>query len=163
MKKLLLVLAGALALAGGAQAGGWATVQLSSTPAGITAGNDWNVDVTVLQHGRTPLAGVKPTLTIRDEAGRATTFRGTLTGRTGVYRFHVTFPTAGTWTYAVYDGFEMYGGAKTHTYPPVEIAAPGGGAFPVWLVVGGILGAAALAAALGLTRFRRTRTAPALS
>lgn len=167
MKKLLLVLVGALALAGAAQAGGWATVQLSSTPAGISAGSDWNVDVTVLQHGRTPLAGVKPTLTIEDQAQndalKPITFAGTPTDRVGVYRFRVVFPHAGRWTYEIYDGFEAYGGAQTHTYPPVEIAAPSGSVFPVWPVVGGILGAAALAAgALGF-RFRRARTAPALS
>ena len=30
------------------------------TPAGVEAGDAWNVNITVLQHGRTPLAGVTP-------------------------------------------------------------------------------------------------------
>ena len=39
-----------------ALAGGWATVKLSSTPTGAAAGVPWVVNLTVLQHGVTPLA-----------------------------------------------------------------------------------------------------------
>ena len=135
MRRALLVLAAAsaLALAGTAAAGGWATVQLSSTPRGLSAGEPWIVDVTVLQHGRTPLDGLKPTLTIRKSSSRTASgaFKGRLTTRTfvarpagkpGVYRVRVVFPTAGTWRYEVYDGFVQYGGARTHRYAPVTIA-----------------------------------------
>ena len=62
---LLIAAVSALVLAGTAVAGGWATVKLSSRPTGLAAGETWVVDITVLQHGVTPLAGVKPTLTIR--------------------------------------------------------------------------------------------------
>jgi YtkA-like protein len=132
-RPLFLLAAGsALALAGTALAGGWATVQLSSTPHGVSAGQPWVVDITVLQHGKTPLAGVKPTVTIYKAAARATsagsaalklTFAAKPTARTGVYRARVVFPSAGTWRYQVYDGFTQYGGAQTHRYAPVKIAA----------------------------------------
>jgi hypothetical protein len=128
---LVLAVGAALALAGTALAGGWATVQLSSTPRGLAAGEPWVVNVTVLQHGRTPLPGLKPTLTIR-KVSRTTsaqgkgpvtvrTFAALPTGKTGVYRARVVFPSAGTWRYEVYDGFVRYGGARTHTYSPVTI------------------------------------------
>jgi hypothetical protein len=135
MRRSLLVLAAAsaLALAGTAAAGGWATVQLSSTPRGLSAGEPWVVDITVLQHGRTPLNGLKPTLTIRKAAARLSsgvakgrlttrTFAARPAGKPGVYRVRVVFPSAGTWRYEVYDGFEQYGGARTHRYAAVKIA-----------------------------------------
>ena len=67
MKKLLLVLAVAAAVAApAASAGGWATVGLRSLPpSGLDANQAWPVDITVLQHGRTPLAGVTPIVRIR--------------------------------------------------------------------------------------------------
>ena len=87
MKKLLLVLAVAAVAVPAASAGGWATVGLSSLPpAGLPANEDWPVDITVLQHGRTPLAGVTPIVRIRDDGGNVVkSFTATPTGTTGVY------------------------------------------------------------------------------
>lgn len=129
---LLVVATSTLVLAGTALAGGWATVKLSSTPKGLSAGEPWVVDITVLQHGQTPIDGLKPTVTIRKIArsttavsklGAPRTFTARQTAATGVYRVRVVFPTAGTWRYEVYDGFTTYGGARTHRYAPVKIAA----------------------------------------
>ena len=67
MKRLLLVLMLlAVALPGAATAGGWATVQLSSLPAGTKAGDTWKAELLVLQHGRTPLENVSPVVRIRN-------------------------------------------------------------------------------------------------
>jgi hypothetical protein len=125
-----------LVLAGTAAAGGWATVKLSSVPRGLSAGEPWNVNITVLQHGRTPVDGLKPTVTITKIApARATsasagskskTFAARPTDGTGVYRARVVFPSAGTWRFQVYDGFTQYGGARTHRFAPVKIARRGG-------------------------------------
>jgi hypothetical protein len=142
MRRAVILAAGvALVCASTALAGGWATVQLSSSPRGIAAGEPWIVEVTVLQHGlRTqPLSGLKPTVTIRKvtraralssglgelkEVSR--TFKATATRRAGVYRARVVFPSAGTWRYEVYDAFQPeYGGDKSHTFAPVKIAARG--------------------------------------
>ena len=68
-----------------ALAGGWATVQLSSTPQGIHAGEVWDVRLTVLQHGRTPLVGVTPAVQIAS-GRRSHTFAARPTATTGVYR-----------------------------------------------------------------------------
>ena len=94
MKKLLLVLAVAAVAAPVASAGGWATVGLSSLPpSGLEANQNWPVDITVLQHGETPLAGVTPIVRIRDGGGKVVkSFTATPTGKTGVYHADVTLP-----------------------------------------------------------------------
>src|SRR5688500_16488113 len=158
MKKLLLVLAVTVTVAAVAipvaGAGGWATAGLSSLPpTGLEAGQPWPVDITVLQHGQTPLAGVTPVLRIRDDGGKVVgTFEGSPTKKTGVYHTVVRFPAEGTYTYEVYDGFTQYGQAKAHTFRAVAIG-PGGSAFPYLPV--GVAAALALAAA-ALLLVRRT-------
>ena len=136
MRKSILIVAAFVALtyASTAFAGGWATVKLSSSPKGLTAGEPWIVNITVLQHGLAsqPLCCLKPTVTIRRVARvRSTsairkplTFRARPTSRTGVYRARVVFPRAGTWRYEVFDAFTEYGGARTHKFAPVKILAP---------------------------------------
>ena len=153
MKKLLLVLALAVVAAPAASAGGWATVGLSSLPAGTGAGDRWSVDLTVLQHGRTPLVGIAPVLPISNGAGETREFTGVATGTPGVYRVNVVFPSSGTWSYQVWDDF-----SQTHTFAPVEIGAPAGGSFPT-LPVAGIALALLLGAALVLV-LRRHRAEP---
>jgi hypothetical protein len=137
-RALILTAAVALVSASTALAGGWATVKLSSSPKNVSAGEPWIVDVTVLQHGLAtqPLAGLKPTVTIRRvlnarttssslKEPQARTFRAKPTSRVGVYRARVVFPSAGTWRYEVYDAFTQYGGARTHRFKPVTIAPAG--------------------------------------
>ena len=145
MKKLLLVVTLAAIAAPAASAGGWATVGLSSLPpSGLEANEGWPVDITVLQHGQTPLAGVTPIVRIRNDGGKLVkSFTAKPTGKTGVYHAVVEFPAQGTYSYEVYDGFGTYGGAQTHTFEPVEIGAAGD-SFP-YLPLG-----LALALALGL-------------
>jgi hypothetical protein len=158
MKKFLLVFAVAASVAApAASAGGWATVGLSSLPpSGLKANQDWPVDITVLQHGRTPLAGVTPVVRIRGDGGQVVkTFTATPTGKTGVYHAVVRFPGSGTFAYEVYDGFVTYGGAQTHTFKPVQIGAPGG-SFPYLPL--GIAAALALALATATTLVWRRRT-----
>jgi hypothetical protein len=160
MKKLLLVLAIAAFAAPVAGAGGSATVGLGSLPpSGLEPNQNWPVDITVLQHGQTPLAGVIPTVRIRDGGGKVVkSFTATPTDKIGVYHADVTFPGEGTYSYEVYDGFVEYGGARTHTFAPVVIGPPGD-SFP-YLPVG-----LAVALALGLagatTAYLRRRPEPA--
>ena len=162
MKKLSLVLAVAVAAVAvpAASAGGWATVGLSSLPpAGLPANQDWPVDITVLQHGRTALAGVTPIVRIRDDGGAVVkSFTATPTSKTGVYHAVVRFPAQGSYSYEVYDGFTQYGGAQTHTFKPVVIGGAGGG-FPYgWLALA--LGLAAALAAATFLALRRRRPDP---
>ena len=164
------VVTGLFALPAGAQAGGWATVTLSSTPDGLEPGRPWLVELEILQHGRTPLEGVEPAVILTEpETGAERTVAARPTGRPGTYLARVVFTGAGRWEYAVDDGF-----GRRHTYPPVSIGAgapalqapavgrdePGGSDFP-WAALAAAL-AAGLAAA-GLTRAlqRRGRLWPA--
>lgn len=118
---LLLVAAAVLTPSAAARAGGcWATVGLSSLPKGLHAGDAWSVRITVKQHGFRPLADARPRVTITSAAGRKTVVRAVRTARTGVYRARVVFPSAGRWTYTVYDGFEPHCG-REHTFAPVTV------------------------------------------
>ncbi len=157
MKKLLLMLALAAVAVPAASAGGWATVGLSSLPpAGLGPEERWPVDITVLQHGETPLAGVTPIVRVRDGGGKVVrSFTAAPTGKTGVYRAVVMFPGEGTYSYEVYDGFGSYGGARTHTFKPVAIGA-GDGGFPYAVLALAFGVALALAAATVLLLRRRS-------
>ena len=157
MKKLLLVLAVAAVSVPAASAGGWATVGLSSLPpSGLEPNQNWPVDITVLQHGQTPLAGVTPIVRVRDDGGKVVrSFTAAPTGKIGVYRAVVTFPGKGTYSYEVYDGFGTYGGARTHTFKPVAIGG-GDGGFPYGLLALALGVAFALAAATVLILRRRS-------
>jgi len=159
---VLLIALGAPALAG---AGGFATAGLSSTPEGVVPGQPWNVDITVLQHGRTPLEGVSPRVVINSGDTRRE-FAAEATGEPGVYRAEVVFPSAGRWDYQVLDGFID---ESPHSFPAVEIGdaaaapaarpgAPDDGAITSgWLWGAG----AALALALALLAIDRLRRRPA--
>ena len=119
MRKLVVALAAAAVLVPAtALAGGWATVKLSSTPAGSQVGVPWVVDLTVLQHGVTPLADIQPHVRITQGA-LARRFFARPTAKTGVYRARVVFPRSGMWRWEIWDGF-----SRTHTYKPVRIVRP---------------------------------------
>ncbi len=169
MRRVMAVLmaAGALAVPATAAAGGWATVELSSTPAGVGPGEPWVVDLRILQHGRTPLAGLEPRVAITGrESGETRVVTARPAGRAGLYRARVVFPAAGSWDYVIDDGF-----TREHTYPPVRIgdagAAPAGAAAHAgedgggpWLALG-IAGAAALLLAGLVAALVRRGPAPA--
>ena len=156
---VLFLLVGAPA----AQAGGFATVGLSSAP----AGPEWTVDITVLQHGVTPLEGVTPHVDIAS-GGTTRTFAARPTGTPGVYRADVVFPHAGRWEYSVRDGFvsDMF----PHTFKAVTIGegaagavgegtaratASGGGGIDLALLITGVVLLLAAPLLLLLLRARR--------
>jgi hypothetical protein len=175
MRRTVIILAAAVALvlAGQASAGCWATAGISPLPTGVTVGETWNVDVRVLQHGRTPLAGATPTVVIAGGAnGTERSFQASPTAEPGHYRAAVTFPARGDWSVAVHDGFPEAQCAQTHTFgthviaaatapsgpaPPDAAPVPGGPS--PWPIVGGVLGALALLAVALAVRHSRPRTA----
>ena len=117
MRKLVVtVVAVAVLVPATALAGGWATVQLSSTPKGARAGVPWVVNLTVLQHGVTPLENVQPHVRI-EQGTLARQFLARPTAKVGVYKARVVFPRAGTWRWSIWDGF-----SRVHTYKAVRIA-----------------------------------------
>jgi hypothetical protein len=129
MKRLVVLVAATALLATqsapsaeSAATGCWATVGLSSLPKpGHRAGQPWVVTVRVLQHGRTPLADAEPELRIRKGTGRVTAFAARATATVGSYRARVVFPSAGRWSFSVYDGFVPHC-ASVHTFRAVTIA-----------------------------------------
>lgn len=124
MKKPLAAVAAAaaaLAAAGAAQAGCMATVGLTPLPKGIAAGEPWAATVRVLQHGRTPLADAKPVVRITRTGAKTISVAARPTARAGVYRARVTFPAAGRYALAVYDGFPWKECARVHTFAPVVV------------------------------------------
>jgi hypothetical protein len=131
MTRSTLVAAAALAAAliapATTLAGGWATVGLSSLPDGARPGEEWVVDLTVLQHGRTPLEGVEPRVIVEAANGGAEeAFAAKPTQRAGVYRARVVFPSAGEWRYSVDDDF-----SQVHHLGSVRIGAGSAEATPV--------------------------------
>lgn len=161
MRRLLFVLAlFALALPATAAAGGFATVQLSSLPAGTKAGDTWKAELLVLQHGQTPLEGISPVVRIRN-GDRYQEFAAAPAGEPGRYVADVTFPASGTWAWEIWDGF-----SQTHTYAPVAIGpatGAGDGSFPTLPVgVGVLVLGGGLAGILFLARRRRAAPRPVL-
>jgi YtkA-like len=119
-----MAMAGISLAAGPASAGGWATVGLDSVPDGLRAGEPWVVRLTILQHGRTPLEGIEPTVAISKTGGAAArTFPAAPTEQPGVYRASIVFPSAGTWRYVVDDDF-----SATHSFRPARVAPAGASA-----------------------------------
>jgi len=165
MRRCLLILPLLLLTAPAvAHAGGFATTGLSSTPDGLRAGEPWKVELTILQHGRTPMSELSPEIVTVNADGNRTSFRAKRTGRPGRYAATVRFPKAGQWRYVVYDGFNN---AMPTTFPAVLIRsdAPtttvrqpdpvGPPALPI--VAGGVL----LLGTVGLWLTRRRRHPPA--
>lgn len=156
MRTLVLTLAGALALAlaGTASAGGWATVGVAPLPNDGDA--TWTPTLTIKQHGKTPLEGINPSITIRNlESGATATFTATPTGTPGEYTAKVVFPSSGTWTFVVDDDF-----SQVHTFAPFRIGgvpAADGGSSLVWTLSGSAVLALALAALLAFPYRRRPR------
>jgi hypothetical protein len=164
MKRFTLVAAAALAALLMAPAtslgGGWATVGLSSLPDGTQAGEEWNVELTVLQHGRTPLEGVEPRVLIRAPGGgEEQVFGAKPTEHAGVYLARVVFPSVGRWTYAVDDDF-----SQVHELGAVRIGSGGEDAAAGIALTGALgiaIGAGVLAAFLTAALRRRGQARPA--
>ena len=157
MRKLIVlaVLAAGLAVPALASAGGWATVGIEPLPDGTGAGGTWSPDITIRQHGRTPLDGLAPVVTITDGDGASHDFVAEPAGQPGMYTADVTFPEAGSWGVVVESGF----GDSRLTYGPVSVGeGPGGHGAGVptakLLALAAALGLGA-AGVLGVRRLRR--------
>ena len=101
--------------------GGWATVGFDPPPETLAPGDTWELQMTVLQHGRTPLEGVKPTVILSKEAGgEEASFPAHPTDEPGVYRASVVLESAGEWKLVVDDGF-----SARHTFPAVQVGKGG--------------------------------------
>ncbi|HVQ23033.1 MAG TPA: hypothetical protein VMT36_07145, partial [Candidatus Saccharimonadia bacterium] len=83
---LPLAVVACLAFAASVVAGGWATVTVSDPPAEPTAGETTTLDLTVLQHGVTPVSWpVISVVATNAETGATVAGQATATGATGHY------------------------------------------------------------------------------
>lgn len=115
---LALALLFALVITIPAFAGGWAVITLDELPAGVIAGEPFTVGFMVLQHGRTPMTDLDPTILIESPAGEKSVVLANAEGEPGHYAATLNFPTEGNWNWTI-QAFSM-----EQKMPALSVAAP---------------------------------------
>jgi Cytochrome c len=82
-------------------AGGWAVITLDELPSGVVAGEPLAVGFTVLQHGKTPMTDLEPTVTASLSNNKPLTFFAIAEGKPGHYTATLTFPEEGNWEWSI--------------------------------------------------------------
>ena len=82
-------------------AGGWAVITLDELPTNVVAGEPFTIGFTVLQHGRTPLNDLAPTITAALQNQEKLTFRAEADSEPGHYTATLTFPKEGNWEWSI--------------------------------------------------------------
>jgi len=141
----LLALLWSLALAGGVAAGGWAEAKLDQAVPPPTAGEPFDVGLTLYQHGITPVNTGNAVLIATGPDGQELSFAARRTGGEAHWTATVTLPTAGEWAWrvALPNQLEVQPasfGTLHVTAPGITVGSPG--------VVAGLLALAAMAIAL---------------
>jgi len=99
-------------------AGGWAVITLDELPTGIVAGEPFTVGFTVLQHGKTPMTGLEPTITANLYKETEFVVDAEPEGKPGHYTTTLTFPKEGEWRWSI-QAFTM-----DQVMPILSVAAP---------------------------------------
>ena len=99
-------------------AGGWAVITLDELPTGIVAGKPFTVGFTVLQHGKTPMTDLSPTITANLYKEEQFVVTAEPEGKPGHYTATLTFPKEGEWRWSI-QAFSM-----DQTMPMLSVAAP---------------------------------------
>jgi hypothetical protein len=103
-------------------AGGWAVITLDELPAGVVAGEPLTIGFTVLQHGKTPMDGLDPTVTATLFKESQFVVQAEPDGKPGHYTATLTFPKEGDWSWSI-QAFSM-----DQLMPTLSVAAPVAGA-----------------------------------
>lgn len=124
MKRIAPVVALVVLLVPAAAQAKGTNIRISSAPNGTDAGETWTTNVIVTMPGNGRFGGVSPKMIIRKGSVREV-FPAVRSGKKGVYRVQVVFPSRGRWSYGVDDGFDRleHGAGRMHRFPPVTIAA----------------------------------------
>lgn len=99
-------------------AGGWAVITLDELPTGVVAGEPLSVGFMVLQHGKTPMDGLDPTITVTSPQSESFVVHAKPDGETGHYAATLTFPVGGDWNWSI-QAFSM-----EQAMPVLSVAAP---------------------------------------
>lgn len=102
-------------------AGGWAVITLDELPTDVVAGEPLTIGFTVLQHGRTPMDGLEPTITANLYKEAQFVVNAEADGKPGHYTANITFPKEGEWRWSI-QAFSM-----DQLMPTLLVAAPAGG------------------------------------
>jgi hypothetical protein len=96
---LALILSLAFALP--AFAGGWAVISLDEMPTNVIAGEPIDIGFVVLQHGKTPMVDLHPTITIMLPKEEHFVIDAEEDGKPGHYTATLTFPKEGNWEWTI--------------------------------------------------------------
>jgi cytochrome c2 len=99
-------------------AGGWAVITLDELPSNVLAGEPLTIGFTVLQHGRTPMSGLDPTVTAKLTSTEEMVVHAEPKGEPGHYEATLTFPKEGNWEWSI-QAFTM-----DQPMPTLNVAAP---------------------------------------
>ena len=97
----LIVMLALLLVPLGVSAGGWAVASFDEVPVGFEAGSTYDLQYTVLHHGKVPVDVGTSEVRIFDSRGAGTVFEATPTGELGRYSVSLTFPESGSWSWEV--------------------------------------------------------------
>jgi cytochrome c2 len=111
---LLLALVFAFPVLGG----GWAVITLDELPTDVIAGEPLTIGFTVLQHGKTPLSGLDPTITANLSKDEEFVVHAEPGDKPGHYTATLTFPKEGEWRWSI-QAFTM-----DQRMPNLTVAAP---------------------------------------
>ena len=100
-------------------AGGWAVITLDELPSDVVADTPLTIGFTVLQHGRTPMPDLEPTVTAQLANGKPITFFATSAEKPGSYTATLKFPEEGNWEWSI-QAFTM-----DQKMPELSVGAPG--------------------------------------
>ena len=164
---LPIAIAASLTLATAALAGGWASVAISDPPADPTASGETVIDLTVLQHGVTPIDWIGLTVVATNAATGETVSAIAQPVRQGRYQATLTFPSAGDWSLAFTSGDLMVQGtgplaiAVGTPAPVAGAASDASGAAPMIALGLLVVGFLATFAVMVIRDRRRDRTVAA--
>lgn len=116
-RSLLLAVFLSLLMVTQASAGGWAVITLDELPVDVVAGEPLTIGFTVRQHGRTPMAGLHPTVTANRAGAQELVVNAEAEGRDGHYVATLNFPEPGEWQWSI-QAFSM-----DQTMPTLNVTA----------------------------------------
>lgn len=100
-------------------AGGWAVITVDELPMDVVAGKPLTIGFTVLQHGKTPMTDLSPTVTLHSESEKLVVLAEEK-GKPGHYEATLNFPSEGTWNWSI-QAFTM-----DQVMPALSVSAPDG-------------------------------------